>query len=104
MPTATFDLNSLIELTDALRLAGYDIGTQQYIAAQTLLAALATNKQFPSDPREWRTWLAPILCSSPREQDNFYRQFDTWVASHPVIDHERVIGPDPPGPRDPTKE
>lgn len=97
MTTPTFDLNSLIELTDALRLAGYDIGTQQYIAAQNLLTALAANEQLPSDPRELRTWLAPILCSSPREQDSFYRQFDAWVANHPDVDQRKdVIGPDPP--------
>lgn len=105
MSTVTFDLNSLIELMDELRLAGYDIGTAQYIAAQDLLIELAARGQMPADPRQLRTWLAPIVCSSPREQDTFYRQFDSWVANHPVIDKaERVVSQENARGKDPEQE
>jgi uncharacterized protein with von Willebrand factor type A (vWA) domain len=85
MPAAIFDLQNLIEIMDELRLVGHDIGTQQYIAAQNLLLALAANGQLPQNPRALRTWLAPVICSSPREQENFYRYFDRWLAHHPEL-------------------
>ena len=83
MAVEIFDLEDLIEIISDLRALGFDIGTQQYIAAQDLLIALAANGELPASPRGLRTWLAPILCSSPREQENFYRYFDRWVAQHP---------------------
>ncbi|HJZ79697.1 MAG TPA: carboxypeptidase-like regulatory domain-containing protein, partial [Pyrinomonadaceae bacterium] len=79
------DIQNLIDLIDELRYAGYDIGTQQYIAAQNLLIALAARGELPQDLRSLRTWLAPVICSSPREQENFYRYFDRWIASHPEL-------------------
>lgn len=83
MAAPLIDVGDLIEFIDELRLAGYDISTQQYIGAQNLLLALAANGHLPSDPRALHTWLAPVLCSSPREQNNFYRRFDRWIAQHP---------------------
>jgi uncharacterized protein with von Willebrand factor type A (vWA) domain len=90
---ANLDLESLVEIIDELRLAGYDISTQQYIAAQNLLIALAARGELSDNPRALRTWLAPVLCSSPREQENFYRYFDRWLARHP----ELITGPQQPG-------
>src|SRR5687768_9383951 len=83
MAVEIFDLDDLIEIISDLRALGFDIGTQQYIAAQDLIIVLAANGELPTSPRGLRTWLAPILCSSPREQENFYRYFDRWVAEHP---------------------
>ncbi len=83
MSAPLIDVDDLIEFIDELRLAGYDISTQQYIGAQNLLLALAANGHLPSDPRALQTWLAPVLCSSPREQNNFYRRFDRWITQDP---------------------
>src|SRR5258708_8848285 len=82
---ANLDLQNLVDLIDELRAAGYDISTQQYIAAQNLLIALAARNELPRDLRSLRTWLAPVICSSPREQENFYRYFDRWVTRHPEL-------------------
>ena len=77
-----FGLKELIELIDELRLAGYDIGTQQYISAQNLLLTLAARGQLPANPRDLQTWLAPLLCSSPKEQDHFYQHYKQWLERH----------------------
>ena len=69
----TIDLEYLIDFLNELRAAGFDVSTQRYIAAQDLLIALAANGNLPEDPRSLRTLLAPIVCSSPREQENFHR-------------------------------
>ncbi|HEV7745892.1 MAG TPA: PKD domain-containing protein [Pyrinomonadaceae bacterium] len=83
MSATLIDVDDLIAFIDDLRLTGYDISTQQYIGAQNLLITLAASGHLPSDPRALRTWLAPVLCSSPREQSNFYRRFDRWITQHP---------------------
>jgi len=85
MSASLIDVDDLIEFIDELRLAGYDISTQQYIGAQNLLLGLAANGHLPPDPRALHTWLAPVLCSSPREQENFYRRFDRWVTRNPRL-------------------
>ncbi|HEX4949769.1 MAG TPA: hypothetical protein VFZ34_24100, partial [Blastocatellia bacterium] len=72
----------LIDLAEELRLAGYEISTQQYIAAQDLLIALAARNHLPTDPQRLRTLLAPLFCSSPSEQEDFYRRFAIWVQRH----------------------
>ena len=77
------DLDYLIDFLNELRALGFDVSTQQYIAAQNLLIALAAGGQLPDDPHALRTLLAPIVCSSPREQDSFYRYFDHWIKRNP---------------------
>ena len=81
----TIDLEYLIDFLNELRAAGFDVSTQRYIAAQDLLIALAANGNLPEDPRSLRTLLAPIVCSSPREQENFYRYFDRWIKRNPQV-------------------
>ncbi|HEX7333937.1 MAG TPA: hypothetical protein VF290_20705 [Pyrinomonadaceae bacterium] len=79
----TIDLKYLIDFLNELRAAGFDVSTQRYIAAQDLLIALAANGNLPEDPRSLRTLLGPVVCSSPREQENFYRYFDRWIKRNP---------------------
>jgi uncharacterized protein with von Willebrand factor type A (vWA) domain len=62
-----------------LRESGYRIGVSQYIAVQDLLMALANQGELPDNPERLRTLLAPILCSSPTEQEDFQYRFDDWV-------------------------
>ncbi|MFL6209225.1 MAG: hypothetical protein ACJ74W_10270 [Pyrinomonadaceae bacterium] len=89
------DLEELIDLIEELRLAGYNVGAQQYSAAQDLLLALATRGRLPAEPHGLATWLAPILCSGPKEQENFYRHFTDWLARRP---HLTTRGPQPAQP------
>ena len=70
----------LCDLIDRLRLSGFSIGLDQYIAAHKLLIFLAGNESLPEDPREWRGLLAPILCASRQQQEAFKGFFDLWVS------------------------
>jgi hypothetical protein len=70
---------AFIEFLEELRLNGYNISTQQYLAVQNLLIALAANGQFPDDPKKLSTVLAPIVCSSAEEQEGFYYHYKQWV-------------------------
>ncbi len=79
MTAPDIQLENLLALAETLRGAGFAVGTQQYIAAHELLIALAARGQLPGDPRQWRTLLGPIFCSSPREQVEFAAHFDAWA-------------------------
>jgi hypothetical protein len=70
---------ALIHFIEQLRFAGYNIGVAQYIAAQNLFLALAAQGKMPSELTELRTFLAPILCHSPKEQAAFKNHFDRWI-------------------------
>ncbi len=69
----------LTDFIDELRESGYRIGVSQYIAVQDLMVALANQGKLPDNPERLRTLLAPILCSSPTEQEDFQYQFDDWL-------------------------
>ena len=83
MAEQLFNPEDIIDLAEELRREGFDLGTQQYVAAQDLLIALAAHNRLPANPRDWRSLLAPIFCSSPAEQDEFYGRFDQWLDRHP---------------------
>jgi len=70
----------LLDFLDELRQRGFNIGAEQFVAAQDLLLALAGHGKLPVDPRRLRTYLAPIVCASPQEQEAFYREFDQTFA------------------------
>ncbi|MDX2031335.1 MAG: SUMF1/EgtB/PvdO family nonheme iron enzyme [Blastocatellia bacterium] len=74
-----FQPDDLTDLAEELRRAGYNIGTQQYVAAHDLLIALAAHGRAPADPREWRSLFAPIFCSTPAEQEAFPERFARWL-------------------------
>lgn len=74
--------DELFKFLDELRQAGYKIGTEQYIAVQDVLIALASQGRLPDtfqDLYQLRTWIAPIICTSPEEQNTFYERFDHWL-------------------------
>ena len=79
-------VEKLPDFLDELReQQGYNIGTQQYIATQDLIVALAANRSLPATLQELDAWLAPLLCSSPEEQKDFPHQFAQWLNRHPVL-------------------
>jgi formylglycine-generating enzyme required for sulfatase activity len=85
MPAPNVQLEDLLALAETLRGAGFAIGTQQYIAAHELLIALAARARLPEDPRDWRSLLAPIFCSSRREQEEFAGYFNDWLRRRPAL-------------------
>ncbi len=83
--TPTIKLEDLLDLREELCRIGFDAGLQRAIAAQNLLLALASQGRLPADPRDWRTWLAPVFCAAPGEQEEFYRRYDAWVQRRPAL-------------------
>jgi hypothetical protein len=73
--------DKLVAFIGELRLLGFRISTQQYIDSQNLLIALAARGLLPHEPQRLRTLLGPLLCSSPNEQETFYRLYDQWFVS-----------------------
>jgi len=67
----------LYTFIEDLRLAGYNISTSQFILAQELVIRLAKQGQLAL--ASLKTFLRPILCHSPREQQEFNKRFDNWV-------------------------
>jgi len=80
MNTPNILANNLGDLIEALRFAGYNIGTTQILAAQNLLLALIKQNALPTEPEPLRILLGPILCHSPKEQDDFKQYFDEWLS------------------------
>ena len=70
---------NLTNFIDELREVGYNIGIAQYVAAQDLILALLAKGESLNQPERFKSLLAPLLCSSPTEQDDFQQRFDQWV-------------------------
>src|SRR5262245_10602236 len=85
MPAPNLQLEDLLALAESLRGAGFAIGTQQYIAAHELLVALASRGRLPENPQDWRSLLAPVFCSSRREQEEFAGYFTSWLRRRPNL-------------------
>ncbi len=88
-----FSTDELFEFLGELRQGGFDFSTEQYIAVHDLLLALAASGERPLAAKRLRTYLAPVICTSPREQEIFYDRFERWLASRP----EPVAPPDETG-------
>jgi hypothetical protein len=73
----TTELNRFI---NDLRLAGYNIGTEQFLAVQKLLASLAAQNRLPERLGELKLLLGPVLCHTAQEQADFEQHFADWVA------------------------
>src|SRR2546423_12800405 len=75
----------LIDLVSVLRLNGYRISTEQYIAAQRLLTTLAAQGNWLEYPDRLGNLLAPIFCSSREEQATFPKFYEQWLKSRPSL-------------------
>jgi TPR repeat protein len=58
--------------------SGFDADDRRYIAAYDLIEALACRGEWPVESKDWRTLLAPVLCSSPAQQKQLYDLVDQW--------------------------
>ncbi len=82
----------LAEFIYGLRRSGFRAGPHQYASAHRLLLALAAHEPIRNDPRRLATYLAPVLCSSPTEQEEFYRLFDQWLSQRLPAEAENQPG------------
>ncbi len=78
-PAAFVDPEALVQFLDALRNVGYGISTEQYMAAQDLVLALAAQGAGAGDRERLRRMLGPLLCGTPGEQADFGPYFDRWA-------------------------
>lgn len=85
MPEPSFTPEDIIDLAEQLRRARFNIGLQQYVAAENLMIALLTQGRLPEDPRKWKSLLGPIFCSNPLEQEQFPQLFDSWISRKPNL-------------------
>jgi hypothetical protein len=73
-----FKSDDLLDFIDDLRRYGYRITPEQCISAQNLVLALAAFGN-PNDlASRLHTYLGPILCTSPEEQESFEQYFNQW--------------------------
>jgi hypothetical protein len=77
--TDILDNDELALFIESLRLANYDISTTEFFAAQDLIVALAAQGKLPETLAPMKTLLMPILCHSPKEQEDFNWHFDNWL-------------------------
>ena len=79
-PVAFVDPEALVDFLDALRNVGFSISTEQYLAAHDLVLALAAHGAGAADCERLLRMLRPLLCKSPREQQEFAAYFDRWAS------------------------
>src|SRR5260370_23165024 len=53
--------------------------------AKAVLLALPARGKLPANPRDLETWLAPLLCSSSKEQDHLYQHCQQWLERQPHL-------------------
>lgn len=73
----------IVEFLDVLRRHGYNLSTEQYVAAQRLLVILAASGDWLALQRKLGTLLAPVLCTSREEQEDFPRLYGQWLGTRP---------------------
>jgi hypothetical protein len=71
------NFDRLYDFLDGLQAGGYTIDPRQIMALSDLLMALIARGE-PLDDLSLKTLIAPLICTSPAEQHDFYRQFDLW--------------------------
>src|SRR5437899_1564331 len=68
------------DFLEEIRSSSFPVSTQQLIAAHELLVQLQARNAWPGDVRRFASLLAPVLCSSPTEQEEFYHRFAKWFS------------------------
>ncbi|MEM7760582.1 MAG: hypothetical protein AAF298_20990, partial [Cyanobacteria bacterium P01_A01_bin.40] len=71
--------DNLVVFIDELKDADYNIGIDQYIAAQDLVLALTAEGVNLDQPQRFKNMLGSLLCNSPQEQEDFRHRFDQWI-------------------------
>jgi hypothetical protein len=80
----------LYSFIEELRTAKFNIGVAQFINAQNLILALAKQGKLPENLADLKSLLAPILCHSSEEQEEFQWRFDNWLQRLEVVKPQPV--------------
>ena len=67
----------LYDFLDGLQANGFKIDPRKYMALSDLLITLIARGE-TLENLNLKTLLAPIICTSPTEQQDFYSRFDHW--------------------------
>jgi formylglycine-generating enzyme required for sulfatase activity len=84
-------IDGLDPFLDDLRMSGYKIGMDTSLKIHVLLIRLAERDSFPNNPDELYVYLAPLICTSEKEQTDFKIRFDNWV--HTFTSPKQTISP-----------
>jgi hypothetical protein len=84
-------LEGLPDLLESLRAQGYGLGTRQHVAAHELLGSLFARGGLPPTLAELDEWLAPLVCFTPAQQEDFRDRYLHWL-------REKNFAPPPPMP------
>lgn len=79
LPSIPFTDDDLSDFLAYLRHLGYLVGTEQFVSVQLLLARLAQADQLPANPHHLARYIGPVVCATPRQQEEFRREFDIWI-------------------------
>ncbi len=78
--SSSIEINHLYAFFDQLRASGYKIDTGHYVALSDLVLHFVADDGL-KDYLSLKTKIAPLICSSPSEQEDFYDRFDVWVSN-----------------------
>jgi PASTA domain len=84
------NIDELLEFIYELRQAGFSISPLQITQAHNLLITLAAHGYLLEYPQRLSTYLAPVLCSTPEEQEVFYQRFKQWLGRQPLLIADEV--------------
>lgn len=74
------EIDRLFDFVDGLQTSGYRIDPRQIAALNHLLVTLIAHGESPGE-LPLKTMIAPLVCSTPLEQEDFYQRFDRWQAT-----------------------
>lgn len=87
-------LEGLPDLLESLRAQGYGLGTRQHVAAHELIGSLFAHGHLPPTFVELDEWLAPLVCYTPAQQEDFRDRYLHWLR-----EKNFAPPPTPPGPK-----
>lgn len=99
MNTTSVWLDNTANLVEFLSKRNFSVGTGEAIRLTALLDRLGQEGKVPDGPAEAAKWLAPILCSTPEEQNAFAELLIEYSTSPPV---DRLRQPAPTSEPQPT--
>ena len=72
-------MDELLRFIETLRLQGYPIGTDQFLYIQEIVLRLIADGNFPQDIEALSSYLSPLVCTTPDQQDDFKTRFNHWI-------------------------
>jgi|HubBroStandDraft_1064217.scaffolds.fasta_scaffold11135_2 hypothetical protein len=82
------DPDALFDLLDYLRQQGFKVTTDTYALVQDLVLVLVALGEDVKDKEVLTSYLAPVLCTNPREQVNFPQHIDRWYSGSSAEKHQ----------------